>query len=567
MNTDDALASWRAEAAAVEGPAVEALGQAALDGAPDDARLRRLAVAAPLLDLAPDARARAVALVRWGLGAGDLARWDAAHAAAELGLAELAPDLLALVAPGAAAPAARGRAAEAFAALAPPAEARARLEPVRVNDPDWAVRRLAGEALRQVEARRAPARGDPFARFRALVRCGRARVEGGSQPLTAQQVAGLGLRLPASYRLFLATACAGGRVVVDDAISLTLTPPATLRAELEAQGPRPDELRRIQEAVWARHVEGERGEPPLDEAHALRLLGERYDRGLVDAELWAYGLLHYEAAFSADDAARARHLVRALDALRAYRALVAEPWEVVDDRLADAEDLVEQEGLRARVGPGEAGLLVVGRWEGVVPLALDLGRPGVARLDPDAAGQPVAGWLAGTLLELLNDPAAHAPGATTTESPAAPSEAAGAFAAVVDRLAQGQAKQAGRAFADALEDEAGPAALEAAAALLCRPDVTPLQAAQLLSSVPMAGDKRSLELAREVLQALPGERAREVVEAAAPHDEDGSQVALLVDAAAGLRKKSHTDAREVAKRTKASRQKAHVRTNKNPFYK
>ncbi|MBX3470616.1 MAG: hypothetical protein KF878_27425, partial [Planctomycetes bacterium] len=445
-----------------------------------------------------------------------------------------------------------------------------RLEPVRVNDPDWTVRRLAGEALRQVEARRAPPRGDPFARFRALLRGGRARVEGGSQPLTAEQVAGLGLRLPAGYRLFLASACAGGRVVVDD-VSLTLTPPAALRAELEAQGPRPEELRAIQEWVWARHVEGDRG-GPVDEGHALRVLGARYDRGLVDAEVWTYGVVHYEAAFAAaDDAARARHLVRAVDALRAYRELVAEPWEVVDDRLADAEDLVEAEGLRARMGPADAALVVIGRWDGVVPLALDPARPGVAQLDPEARGAAPR-WIAGTLVELLNDPASYAPGAAPAPAPAraapaSPAPASGVFAEVVRHLGAGQARQAGRAFADALEEGAGPAALEEAAALLCRAEVTPLQAAQLVASIPMAGDKKTLELAREVLQALPGERAREVLEAAAPHDEDGSQVALLIDAAAGLRRKSHTDAREVAKRSKTSRQKAHVRTNKNPFYK
>jgi hypothetical protein len=138
---------------------------------------------------------------------------------------------------------------------------------------------------------------------------------------------------------------------------------------------------------------------------------------------------------------------------------------------------------------------------------------------------------------------------------------------VAGHLAAGRHKQAGRAFADALEADRSEAALERAAALLAKAEVAPLLAAQLLSSVLMAGDKKTIELAKDVLHALPPERARELLEALAPYDDDGSQYALLTDAAAALRKKSHADVREAAKRMKASRQKAHVRTMKNPFYK
>jgi hypothetical protein len=83
----------------------------------------------------------------------------------------------------------------------------------------------------------------------------------------------------------------------------------------------------------------------------------------------------------------------------------------------------------------------------------------------------------------------------------------------------------------------------------------------------MVGDKKTVETAREVLQALPGARVKDMLDAVAPYDEDGSQIALLVDAAAGLRRKSHAEAKETAKRMKTSRSKAHVRTAKNPFYK
>ena len=423
---DDVLAGWRAAALEDEGPALEALGHAALEPRHDDAQaLRALSVAGALVErsspLPRDARERALALARRGLGAANpgATRWDAAHVAAELALTALTPELKALLAEADASASLRGRAAEAFAGLAPAAEARARLEPLRHNDPDWAVRRLAGEALRLLEARRAPERGDLFARFKALVRTGRVRVEGGSAPLPAQQVAELGLRLPAAYRLFLASACAGGRLTLADegpdgalrdVASLTLTPPAALRAELEAGGPRPDELRRIQEYVWARYVEGERGGAPLDEDRALRVLGGRYERGVVDADVWNYGVLLFEAAFR-DEASRARHLVRAVGVLAAYRELEREPWDVVDDRLEEARALVDDERLREQLTPLERadGLLVLGRWDGALPLAIDLERPGVYQLDPDDPRGRVAGAVAPTLVQLLNDPLGHGP--------------------------------------------------------------------------------------------------------------------------------------------------------------
>ena len=51
------------------------------------------------------------------------------------------------------------------------------------------------------------------------------------------------------------------------------------------------------------------------------------------------------------------------------------------------------------------------------------------------------------------------------------------------------------------------------------------------------------------------------------YDEDGSQVALFVDAAAGMRKKTHTDARNAAKQAREGRGRAHIRTLRNPWHK
>ena len=60
------------------------------------------------------------------------------------------------------------------------------------------------------------------------------------------------------------------------------------------------------------------------------------------------------------------------------------------------------------------------------------------------------------------------------------------------------------------------------------------------------GSEHGAQTVRALLHALPGEFALEVVKAAAPYDEDGSQVALFFDAAASLRRKSHQEAKDAA---------------------
>lgn len=564
----DPLDRWRRAADASDGALLEASGAAALTQPPGPGPLRELAVAAGALErrapLDPDARARALTHVRWGLAAdrGEAVRWDAVHVAAELALAELAPEVRAVLggAGGASAPV-RARAAEAWPRLAPPADARTALEAARAADADWTVRRLAGDALRALEARGAARRPAPLARLEALLRCGQVRVEGGSATLPVAALEEAGLDLPPTYRLLLATCCGPGRLLQEaedgrgPAAALTLAPLAALRDGLAKAGPGAAELRRIQEHVWARYVDGGKG-TGLDEGRALRALGERYDGGLVDADLWSLGVLLFEAAaVEADPRRQAALRRRCRSALRAFRELAPEPWEVVDDRLAEVEQALEQDAP-----PDEPGPLLAFADRGGEPLLLDLHRPGVFVREGTRVRR-----LAPSLAHLVADPLGHLPAGA-----AGAGQGKGVLSLLDEadgHLAAGRYKQAGRLFGDALEADASDAVLARAAALLSRPDLSPLLAAQLLATVPLAGDARSGEVVRRALQALAPGRARDLVEVLGPYDEDGSQYALVVDAAAALRARSHQDARDVARRFKQGRGKPNLRSIRNPFYK
>lgn len=574
MAEDDTLERWRRAALETEGPTLEALGRAALARGPAPetltATLREAATAAAVLGACD--RQEAVALARAGLAVekNELARWDALHLVAELGLAELAPDVRSILkSPGTSSPPVRGRAAEAFAVVAPEKDARIALEPVRVGDPDWSVRRLAGEALRAVEGKRVT-RGDLFGRFRALLRCGRIRIDGGSATLPLASVVDAGVALPAAYRLFLVTACGGGKVVLaaddprgqlQDTASLTLSPPATLRSELESKAPSAEECKRVTEHVWTRYVDGGRGKPGFDEGWALRLLAERYDGGLVDADLWNYGVLLFEHAFQ-DEGKRSERLLRCRAVLSTYRDLAPEPWDVVDDRLAEVTDIIEREKL---VAPASATFVRLGAWDGHA-LAIDLNRPGVFLRDPAAKASVAPRLLAPTLAIFLNDLLGHGPKSGRVGG----DEPKGALALLDEaeqHLVAARHKQAGRLFSDALDQDTSEASLARAAALLTRTELTPLLAGQLLVTVAMAGDDRSSDVVRSVLQALAPERARDVIEALGPYDDPGTEYARIVDAAVALRAKSHIEARDAAKKLRQGRAPRTGRTVRNPFIK
>jgi len=567
----DLLDRWRAAARADEGPALEARAREGLAGADSGAALRGLAVGAALLEPTPAERDRAADLVRWGLAAeAAAARWDAVHAAAALGLEEVAAEVAAIVAdPAGTEPAVRARAVEALARL-DPAGARTALEAVRVDDPDWTVRRLATDAQRVLRSGRPPGRGGPFARYRALVRSGRAEERPETMRLDAAGLARLGVRLPPALALFAADVFPGGTVTLTgepsgalgEGASLRLDGPSALAERAADRAGSGDGFERLHEYVWERYVEGAKRYPDVDEDRALGEYGARYDGGVLDGDAWNYGVLLFESAFR-DDARRTLYLRRARDVLAAWVDHTGEAeWDVGPRPAAEARDMAAEEGPPP-AGDEPPGRFVFGRWGGVLRLELDLDRPGVWAVDPDSGER----WLhAPGLAAFLNDPHGRRPGAV---------RAAGGADGALDLLGRAAAamdeqdlKRAGRLFGDALErDHRTKAVLARAAELLERADMTPLLAAQLLATIPLVGDKKSLTVVRAALQALPAERAAALVEAAAPYDEDGSQVALFVDAAAGIRKRSHDAVRTAARRLKGERGRAHLRTLRNPWYK
>lgn len=558
---------WSEEARRVELPLLRRLVTEALSASPSPDALRTLAVgAAAGTDLSAEEQARAAGHVRWGLESKEGAvAWDAAHAAGELELgqeAALAADLLsAAQAAKRHPPSVRARAAEAYGRLAAREEAGQALDALRTNDESWTVRRLAQEAARDLARPRDT--GDPFARYRALVRCERLRAEADDESLGSNELAKLGLLLPAAGLSFLAELFAGGRMVlVDDDVkgavtegeSWFLTPPVRLARGGGAPG---SDLENANEYVWTRYVDGARKYPKLDEDYALKRYQEYYRRGWVDAEAYNYGVLLFEAAFR-DDARRVEHLLRCRDVLAACQLHSNEEWDVVDDRLLEAQDIIAEEGLSwPDQGPGVP--FAIGTWNGVSELRVDLERPGVFAHDTDLSPQP---WrIAPSLCAFINAPALPRPGGDDELDPVELLTEAGTL------IDAGKKKSAARRFADALDRDTSPAVVSAAARLLQREDLTPLDAAQLLSGILMVGDRKSAEAVKQVFQALSAEDGVAMIEAVAPHDEDGSQIALLVNAAAGLRKRSHASVKAVAKQAKDVRGKSHNRTLRNNWYK
>lgn len=554
------------------------LARAALTWRAGPLALRQLAIGASSLEpglLEPGAaeRGQALALVRSGLASGDPGQvWDALHAAGELGLREVAGELEPAL--GAASAPVRARAVEVLGQL-DPQRAGPLLERQKTADADWTVRRLCAEALRRPGQPPGEAR-DPFSRFRALVRTGQARQEAASARPDLRALIKQGVRLPATLRAFLLDVCPGGKVQLAGPAggnatlgNLVLFSPMELAGRARQGIGGPEGLVNLQDYVWQRYVEGSSKAPRVDEDQALRSYGARYDKGLVDSEAWAYGVLLYESAFR-DEARRADLFCRAQALLRAFRELSDEAWDVVDDRLEDVDQVIAADGLTP--DPARAERLPFATLDGVIELSVDLLQPGVWAHDPERGTWRVAESLGAFLADprLPGAEPAAAEGAEPSDE-ALPSLGGGG---ALERLGEaeqhiiaGRWRQAGRAFGDALEQDRSAACLKRAGALLSRQELSPLQAAQLLSVVPLAGDKPSQDAVRAAMSALTPERALAMVEAIGPQVEDGNQAALLIDAAAGIRKKSHAAVTEAARRLKKDRGRAHLRTVRNPFYK
>jgi hypothetical protein len=559
----DSIEQWRERARREETPRQTAIATQALNAAPSAESLRDLAACAALAKgLDPE---KVATLIRWGLAQkSDKLNWDAVHAAAELAGADLGPDLRGVLdSPKRFAESVRGRAAEAYAE-ASPKEAVELLDVLRTKDKAWTVRRLSTDSLRHVRSELSQ-RGGLFSRLKALMRCGLIRFEADEEPLEVKALGKLGLRVPAIYMAFFVDVFPGGRLVyVDrskseesDGESCFLTTPNKLGLQAATL---PADLVNANEYVWARYIDGSRTYPQQDEDYALKRYAEFYDRRAnVDADSYNYGVLLFEAAFR-DDANRETYLLRCRNVLSAYCRLTGgEEWDVVDDRLAEAEDLIAEEKLGWSKRTCECPI-ALGHWMGLAELRIDNEAPGVFAHDADES--PSDWRVAPTMGVFLNAPTIARPDA---EAPPDPLEQ---LAIVGVHMDAGRRREAARMFCDVLEANTGnEAVVNCAASLLAREDITALAAAQLLSMIPLQGDRKSMTLVRAVLVALPEDVGTSFVEAAAPYNEDGSQIALFVDAAAGIRKRSHGGLKKVAKALREGRAKQHIRTLKNPWYK
>ena len=110
-------------------------------------------------------------------------------------------------------------------------------------------------------------------------------------------------------------------------------------------------IERARQYIWARYIDSVRAPFSIDEELALKAFEEHYSRHPLnqDEECFYYGILLYERAFS-DDTNRARYLVKAKEVFDIYRKVSGETeWDVIEDRFADVCDLIESEGLEAKV--------------------------------------------------------------------------------------------------------------------------------------------------------------------------------------------------------------------------
>ncbi|MEZ6185119.1 MAG: hypothetical protein R3F62_08945 [Planctomycetota bacterium] len=552
--THELLQRWRDDALRLEASALEAYLRDGLEAGPARG-LRALAVTAGVLELDAPTRARALELAGAALAAKEPEpRWDAVHVAHLAGLRELEDPLGDELGAGEAW--IRGRACEACAALNL-GRFRAQLDSLRTEDEDWTVRRLVADALR-LGGKVGPER-DPFARLRALLRTGVLESESGAKT-SPDALSKFGLRLPPAFAALLCDVFGGGRLRYAKGRlagrSVSFVSPMQLATDLEAT--HQDDVSKLHDYVWARYVEGERGYPDLDEDAALARYAARYDAGLIDKDAWNYGVLLFESAYR-DEERRAEHLLRCRSVLEAYKRLVPEAWDVVDDRLEEARETLDDEQLWATP---DAPRITVGAWEGVVQVRAELYRGGVWSRESEDGEDAPAGP---ALLAFLNDPRLDEQGQGKPPATRA-DQALELLEACSQHMDAGTQRKAGRAFGDALEIDASAEVVNRAAGLLTREDLTPLGAAQLLSTIPLAGDKPSMKVVRQALLACPAELALQVLEAAAPYDEPDSQIALVIDVAASLRNKSHAAVSELARRLKQERGTRNSRTVRNPWY-
>jgi serine/threonine-protein kinase len=106
-----------------------------------------------------------------------------------------------------------------------------------------------------------------------------------------------------------------------------------------------DALRKTQDYVYSRYVEGEDHES-IDEDAALRILEAHHSapENADDPDCALLGILYFEMGFESEDR-KVDFLRRAKRWLLRAQALADEPWDAVDDRLADIDAVLAASGV------------------------------------------------------------------------------------------------------------------------------------------------------------------------------------------------------------------------------
>ncbi|MBL4844471.1 MAG: hypothetical protein JKY65_03000 [Planctomycetes bacterium] len=571
-------ASLRERAEAEERPRLAAAARLALAKEPSAAALVELSASASVLGKLSAADAKlALAHVKFGLAQTGTLLWEGVHLACEIEVPDPAIDDLVdaledLVANTRLPGPTRARALEGFADMSGISAADKFFEEIVKSDESWTVRRAAKDSSRRI-AKDDSLRGRLFGRYEALIRCERIRTEVSEEIVDGEQLGKSGLQLPPTLLSFFLEQFVGGRLIhlelnakgePVDAGHLALRSPGsyvhaagadTYVHPSERNQRRQPDLANFDEYVYTRYIDGDSSYPKVDEDYALTRYTEHYSSAVLDEESYNYGVLCFERAY-VDEANRASHLLRARDVLRTFRDRNGEEWEEIDDRHDEAAETITTEGLAwpLRDAPGIP--IQIGTYSGVFELAIDLEGQGVFARDPQ-----IGEWwrIATCLSAFLNQLSLPNPGEVPVETPLELLELCRT------QIEAGQRRKAARTLADALEqDRKSTPVLEAAGALLGA--LEPLEAAQLLSSIVLAGDRTSSDSAKAALQAIDPDHGLAMIEAIVPYDEDGTQIALLVDCAAALRKKSHAEVRKLAKDSRDTRSKRQIRTLRNPFY-
>ncbi len=110
-------------------------------------------------------------------------------------------------------------------------------------------------------------------------------------------------------------------------------------------------LKQVHDYVYLKYIEGEDvSDSDLSDEEALSLMREHYTRVALESnpDFYNYGVLHFEMAFSNEDA-QLEFFIRAKRILERYLAYTGEEWDEIADRLDDINESLKDQGVLMQV--------------------------------------------------------------------------------------------------------------------------------------------------------------------------------------------------------------------------